>query len=127
MESQIPPETRLWRTDKGRGRNVYALLSNNVLLPHDDDPLVGIMESSAIAEDVVNTHNGVLALYGRRYPRVLHEAEQEPANPKGELYFKLGRGEHDQLLSIIGWLYKGPIGTHTVVEKLFRALGGTDE
>jgi len=122
-----PPEQRLWRTDTGRGRNVYALLSNNVLLPSDDDPLVGIMESSAIAEDVVNTHNGVLAMYGRRYPKVLHEAEREPANPKGELYFKLGRGEHDQLKDIIGWLYKGPIGTRPVVEKLFRALGGTDD
>lgn len=123
----VPPEMRLWRTDTGRGRNIYALISNDVMRPSDADPLVGIMESSAVAEDVVNTHNGVMALYGRRYAHVLAEAEQAPANPKGELYLKLGRGEHEQLLALAKWLFKGPVGTHTVVEKLFRALGGTDD
>lgn len=120
------PETMLWRTDKGRGRNIYALLSHDIMRPSMDDPLVGIMESSAVAEDMVNTHNGVMALYGRRYAQVLAEAEQAPSDLKSELYLKLGRGEHEQLLKIAEWLFKGPIGTHTIVEKLFRALGGTD-
>lgn len=123
----VTPEMRFWRTDTGRGRSIYALISNDIMRPSEDDPLVGIMESSAVAEDIVNTHNGVLSLYGRRYPQVLAEAERAPADPKGELYLKLGRGEHDHLLALAGWLFKGPVGTHTVVEKLFRALGGTDD
>jgi hypothetical protein len=122
----VPPEMRYWRTDTGRGRNVYALLSNDIMRPSDEDPLLGIMESSAVAENMVNTHNGALSLYGRRYPEVLAEAEKGPSMDKAELYLKLGRGEHDQLFKIAEWLFKGPVGTHTVIEKLFRALGGTD-
>lgn len=123
----VPPELLYWRTDKGRGRNVYALVSNDIMRPATNDVLVGIMETSAMAENVVNTHNGALTLYGRRYPAVLAEAETGPTMDKAELYLKLGRGEHDQLLKISEWLFKGPIGTHTVVEKLFRGLGGTDD
>lgn len=66
--------TRLWRTDLRRGRSVYVLLSNDANAPSDSDPLLGVMESSALAEDVVNSHNGLLNRYGRRYPeRILPE------------------------------------------------------
>lgn len=122
---KTPPELLYWRI--GRGRNIYALVSNDVKYPTDNDILVGIMETSAGAENVVNTHNGALQTYGRRYADVLAEALQGPSMEKAELYLKLGRGEHDQLLKIAEWLFKGPIGTHTVVEKLFRGLGGTDD
>lgn len=126
------PEERMWRTDTKRGRSIYALLSNDVLKPSEDDPMIGTMDSSIMAEDVVNTHNGVLALYGRRYPQVLAAAEIEaPSKPKNEGYFKLGRtelnrSEHSQLLILASWLHKGPLESIPIVEKLYRALGGED-
>jgi hypothetical protein len=60
-------EHRFWRTDLRLGRNIYALLSNDTETPSDSDPLIGVMESTALAEDVVNAHNGLLERYGRRY------------------------------------------------------------
>jgi hypothetical protein len=62
---------RFWRTDLQLGRSVYALVSNNVDAPSEMDPLIGVMESSEMAEDVVNTHNAVVRLYGRHYRRAL--------------------------------------------------------
>ena len=62
---------RLWRTDIRLGRNVYALLSNDVRRPSQQDPLIGTMESSEIAENVVDTHNRALMKYGRHYLKVL--------------------------------------------------------
>lgn len=61
-------ELRYWRTDLRLGRNVYALLSNDPDTPMSTDPLIGVMETTALAEDVVNSHNGLLTRYGRRYP-----------------------------------------------------------
>lgn len=66
-------EMRYWRTDLQLGRNIYALLSNDPSVPSATDPLIGVMESSALAEDVVNSHNGLLALYGRRYQKSVLE------------------------------------------------------
>lgn len=60
--------TRQWRTDLRVGRSIYVLLSNDPDQPSEMDPLLGVMESSAVAEDVVNSHNGLLARYGRKYP-----------------------------------------------------------
>lgn len=60
--------TRFWRTDLRVGRSVYVLLSNDPDAPSEMDPLLGVMESSAVAEDVVNSHNGLLHRYGRKYP-----------------------------------------------------------
>lgn len=65
------PDRRLWRTDLKLGRNIFALLSNDVSKPSPQDPLVGVMETSELAEDVVDTHNSVLKKYGRHYLRVL--------------------------------------------------------
>jgi hypothetical protein len=64
-------ELRYWRTDLQLGRNIYALLSNDPNVPSVKDPLIGVMESTTLAEDVVNSHNGLLARYGRRYPTSL--------------------------------------------------------
>ena len=58
---------RLWRTDLRLGRNVYALISNDPEAPSETDPLIGVMETTALAEDVVNAHNGLLTRYGRKY------------------------------------------------------------
>lgn len=65
------PGDRLWRTDLKLGRNVYALVSNNPNHPSPLDPLVGVMESSELAENVVDTHNNALKKYGRHYLRAL--------------------------------------------------------
>ena len=46
-------ELRYWRTDLQLGRSIYVLLSNDPDVPSPKDPLIGVMESSALAEDVV--------------------------------------------------------------------------
>lgn len=60
-------EHRFWRTDLRKGRNIYALISNDPEIPSETDPYIGTMESTFLAEDVVNSHNGLLDRYGRRY------------------------------------------------------------
>lgn len=65
------PEQYYWRTDFDLGRTVYALISNDPDAPSIHDPMIGVMESTALAEDVVNTHNGALQRYGRKYPQRL--------------------------------------------------------
>jgi hypothetical protein len=64
---------RLWRTDFRLGRSVYALLSNDITKPSAQDPLVGVMESSDLAQNVVDTHNNALNKYGRHYLRRLSD------------------------------------------------------
>ena len=62
---------RLWRTDTSTGRSIYALLSNDVTKPSQQDPLIGVMETSELAENVVDTHNLAFNKFGRHYLRVL--------------------------------------------------------
>lgn len=71
MAPLADPGSRLWRTDVQLGRSIYALLSNDVKSPSESDPLIGVMETSELAEIVVDTHNGALSKYGRRFLRVL--------------------------------------------------------
>lgn len=66
---------RMWRTDLQLGRSIYALLSNDISNPSALDPLIGVMENSEMAEDVVDTHNNALRKYGRHYRRVLATLE----------------------------------------------------
>lgn len=61
------PERRYWRLDKGLGRNIYALISNNQLRPSHDDPLIMTADSSMMAELVVDTHNTLMQKYGPKY------------------------------------------------------------
>lgn len=61
-------EERYWRTDLRTGRSIYALISNDTEIPSETDPLIGVMETTSLAEDVVNSHNGLLVRYGRKYP-----------------------------------------------------------
>ena len=65
------PEKRLWRTETKRGRNIYALLSNDVTKISPHDPLIGVMESSELAEVVVDTHNRVVKKFGHHYLKAL--------------------------------------------------------
>jgi len=67
------PGERMWRTDFRLGRSVYALLSNDVSKPSTQDPLIGTMESSDLAQNVVDTHNNALKKYGRHYLRRLSD------------------------------------------------------
>lgn len=65
------PSERLWRTDFKLGRSIYALLSNDETKPSKNDPLIGTMETSDLAENVVETHNLALKKFGRHYKRVM--------------------------------------------------------
>lgn len=66
------PENRLWRTGSGEnGNEIYALIFNDVTKPCRDDLLIGSMDTSALAENVVDVHNRVLRRYGRHYIRAL--------------------------------------------------------
>lgn len=62
---------RLWRTDMGIGRSIYALLSNDETKSSTADPLVGVMETSELAENVVDLHNAAIKKFGRHYRRVM--------------------------------------------------------
>lgn len=123
MSTHIPPEQRMWRTDE-RGRAIYALLSNDPRRPSDDDPMLGSMESSIVAQDVISTHNGALARYGRRYGQVLASAEMKEGAQINEVYFQVSPGEKQQLLQLMDWLSNGPFRQLGVVEKLQRVLKG---
>ena len=69
------PGERLWRNDYKLGRNIYVLLSNNTTKPSPQDPLIGSMETSELAEMVVDTHNKVVLKYGRRFLKALETDE----------------------------------------------------
>lgn len=69
------PQERLWRTDLKLGRNIYALLSNDETKISEHDRLIGSMETSSLAEDVVTTHNAALKQFGRHYPKRLGRTE----------------------------------------------------
>lgn len=121
---------RYWRTDIRRGRNVYACISNDPTQPSEDDPLVGTMETSEIAEDVVNTHNGALAQFGKRYRTVLSDVDSGRADA-GEVFFVLGGTEKAELTKITNWLNNGMLlmrvdstPARDALQKLYRALGG---
>lgn len=122
--TNIPPELRLWRVGKKQSRHIYALISNDPLRSSDDDPLVGIMESSIVAQDVVSTHNGALAMFGRRYPQMLATAEFEQAASENEVYFRVSPGEKEQLLALADWLNNGPFRPLPIAQKFLKVLTG---
>jgi hypothetical protein len=62
---------RVWRTDLNRGRNIYVVLSNDPAKTSPHDPLIGTMESSALAETVVEVHNSLVSKFGKRYLNIL--------------------------------------------------------
>ncbi len=124
MSHQIPPELRVWRTDARRGRHIYALLSNDPTRPSEDDPLVGVMESAVVAEDIVSTHNGALAKFGKRYLTVLSNAEVQEPSSETEIYFKVSPGERQQLLELTEWLNNGPFRALAIVQKLHGVIVG---
>lgn len=123
MSTHITPEQRMWRTDRG-GRAIYALVSNDPRRPSEDDPMLGTMESSIVAQDVISTHNGALARYGRRYGNILAMAEQQEGAQLNEVYFRVSPGEKEQLLQLMAWLDNGPFRPLGVVAKLNKVLEG---
>lgn len=66
---------RFWRTDSRTGRSVYLLLSNDPRKPSPEDILIGVMETSTLAEEVVATHNQLVEKFGKRYSQVLENLE----------------------------------------------------
>jgi len=71
------PENRLWRTGSRveNGNEIYALIFNDVTKPSRDDAMIGTMETSALAENVVDVHNRILRRFGRHYIRALKADE----------------------------------------------------
>lgn len=120
----IPPEMRLWRTDDRTGRSIHSLLSNDPTRPSPDDPFIGTMESAVVAEDIVSTHNGSLRMFGKRYPKVMSDAEVNPKPSEDEVYFKVSPGEKAQLIQLTEWLNSGPFRTLPLIEKLDQAVRG---
>ena len=48
--------TRPWRTGRKVGRTVYVQLGD---IPHDDDLLIGMMDTPKLANEAVGAHNVV--------------------------------------------------------------------
>jgi hypothetical protein len=71
------PQNRLWRTGTraDNAQEIFALFHNDVTKPTRSDPLIGVMETSALAEIVVETHNLVVQKFGRHYLRALKADE----------------------------------------------------
>ncbi len=46
-----------WRTGRKLGRTIYAQLG---ALPGDDDPLIGVMDTPALADEAALAHNAQL-------------------------------------------------------------------
>lgn len=66
------PQNRVWRTGSGTNANeIYALVYNDVTKPTRNDPLIGSMDTSELADNVVDTHNRVLRKFGRHYVKAL--------------------------------------------------------
>lgn len=134
MSSLGDPAHRYWRTDaKASSRQIYLCLSNDPTKPSDDDPLLGVLESSSLAQEVVNTHNDALAKYGRRYRTVLASKEPEQrATVPSEIILDLPVEERRGLLELLRWWRQGVpvmgLGQPTVraITTLYRAIGGDD-
>lgn len=54
---QVFPLELPWRTGRKVGRTIYAQLGKS---PSDDDPLIGLMDTPALAASAVETHNASL-------------------------------------------------------------------
>lgn len=71
------PENRLWRTGGSiaTAHEIYALIHNDVTKPCRDDLLIGSMDTSDLADNVVDMHNRVLRKFGRHYSKALKADE----------------------------------------------------
>ena len=71
------PQNRLWRTGSRpeTANEIYVLYHNDVTKPSRNDPLIGSMETSDLADIVVQTHNLVVGRFGRHYIRALKAHE----------------------------------------------------
>lgn len=127
----ILPEERFWRTGTSIGdRHIYACLTNDPSKPHADDLLVAVVESPDVAEDIVDTHNGALQQYGKRYRKALTSPSTASEPDPDEIYIRLSDNERKAMRRLIGWLRTGmeDLGNSTVrrgVDKLYKGLGGT--
>lgn len=123
-----------WRTDvKTSGRQIYSCLSNDPAKPSNDDPLIGVLESSTLAEEVVHTHNDALTRFGRRYRRALQEPlPTAPVPVQSEFALELQPDERRDVLEFMTWLRHGfptlglKASTMRGLSKIFHTLGGND-
>jgi hypothetical protein len=97
--SGLPYLRSPWRTGRKVGRTIYAQLEASA---HDDDPLIGVMDSPALAEAAVRAHNDVTSrgLYLTEMERALAEHEAILISQLEEIGGVLGRhfgGPHRSL------------------------------
>lgn len=73
----VDPEKRLWRTGSSteKGNEIYALIYNDPTKPSRNDVLIGQMDTTELAEIVVNVHNLVVAKFGSHYEKMLQGME----------------------------------------------------
>jgi hypothetical protein len=55
VASELP--RLIWRTGRKVGRTIYAQLGK---VPSDADPLIGVMDTRALAHEAVEAHNRLL-------------------------------------------------------------------
>jgi len=76
------PEHLRWRVGRKVGRTIYAQLAD---APGDHDPLIGLMDTKALAQAAVRAHNDRLmpkrSWRGRRPAN--EDAQATPPNPVG--------------------------------------------
>lgn len=53
----MDPTTQPWRTGRKVGRTIYAQPGEH---PDDNDPLIGVMDTPALAHEAVTAHNAHL-------------------------------------------------------------------
>jgi hypothetical protein len=61
VNAGLYPRQNFWRVGRKVGRTIYAQIGPE---PSDDDVLIGVMDTSALAEDAVQAHNAQLTPWG---------------------------------------------------------------
>lgn len=54
MDAPPRPGTGRWRTGRKVGRTIYSMIGR---LPHDDDVLIGVMDTAELAQEAVDSYN----------------------------------------------------------------------
>lgn len=57
VDAIIEPERYRWRTGRKVGRTIYLLVDRYGESPSDNDVLIGVMDTPALAAEAVRAHN----------------------------------------------------------------------
>jgi hypothetical protein len=59
VTGSVPLAAMRWRTGRKVARTIYAMINDE---PHDDDIMIGIMDTAMLAQQVVRDHNQMLGM-----------------------------------------------------------------